>query len=98
VRLAKLLLALWVYGIQRGVGTATEWARRCWEAAAFQWLCGGVEVSHDVLSQFRVEHLEVLQEVFTQVLSVLLQQRLVSLEWVDGRRRGRRLASAQHSS
>jgi hypothetical protein len=41
-----------------------------------------VEVSHDVLSQFRVEHLEVLQEVFTQVLSVLLQQQLVSLELV----------------
>ena len=84
----KLLLALWVYGIQRGVGTATELARRCREDAAFQWLCGGVEVSHDVLSQFRVEHLEVLQEVFTQLLSVLLQQQLVSLELVaqDGTR------------
>jgi transposase len=84
----RLLLALWVYGIQQGVGTATELARRCREDAAFQWLCGGVEVSHDVLSQFRVEHLEVLQEVFTQVLSVLLQQQLVSLELVaqDGTR------------
>jgi transposase len=84
----QLLLALWVYGIQRGVGTATELARRCREDAAFQWLCGGVEVSHDVLSQFRVEHVEVLEEVFTQVLSVLLQQQLVSLELVaqDGTR------------
>ena len=84
----QLLLALWVYGIQQGVGTATELARRCEEDRAFEWLAGGVEVSHDKLSQFRVEHLEVLQQVFTDVLSVLLQQGLVSLEQValDGTR------------
>jgi transposase len=84
----RLLLALWVYGIQRGVGTATELARRCEEDRAFEWLAGGVKVSHDKLSQFRVEHLEVLQQVFTDVLSVLLQQGLVSLEQVaqDGTR------------
>jgi len=39
-----------------------------------------VKVSHDKLSQFRVEHLEVLQQVFTEVLAVLLQQVLVSLQ------------------
>jgi transposase len=84
----RLLLALWVYGIQRGVGTATELARRCEEDRAYQWLAGGVKVSHDKLSQFRVEHLEVLQQVFTDVLSVLLQQGLVGLEQVaqDGTR------------
>jgi transposase len=84
----RLLLALWVYGIQQGVGEATELARRCEEDRAFQWLAGGVKVSHDKLSQFRVEHLEVLEQVFTEVLSVLLQQRLVSLEQVaqDGTR------------
>ena len=84
----RLLLALWVYGIQQGVGTATELARRCEEDRAYQWLAGGVKVSHDKLSQYRVEHLEVLQQVFTDVLSVLLQQGLVSLEQVaqDGTR------------
>ena len=46
-----LLLAVWIYGIQQGVGEATELARRCREEAAFQWLCGGVAVSHDKLSQ-----------------------------------------------
>ena len=84
----RLLLALWVYAIQQGVGTATELARRCEEDRAFEWLAGGVKVSHDKLSQFRVENLEVLQQVFTDVLSVLLQQGLVSLEQVaqDGTR------------
>lgn len=84
----RLLLALWVYGIQQGVGEATELARRCEEDRAFEWLAGGVKVSHDKLSQFRVEHQEVLQQVFTDVLSVLMQQGLVGLEQVaqDGTR------------
>jgi len=37
----RLLLALWVYGIQQGVGKATETARRCQEDRALQWLAGG---------------------------------------------------------
>jgi transposase len=83
-----LLLAVWLYGIQQGVGEATELARRCREDTAFQWLCGGVEVSHDKLSQFRAEQGEVLQEVFTQTLGVLVHHGLVSLETVaqDGTR------------
>lgn len=83
-----LLLAVWVYGIQQGVGEATELARRCREDAAFQWLCGGVEVSHDKLSQFRGEQAEVLQEVFTDTLALLVHHGLVSLETVaqDGTR------------
>lgn len=47
-----------------------------------------MKVSHDKLSGFRVEHPEVLEKVFTQVLAVLLQQGLVGLEQVaqDGTR------------
>jgi len=37
----KLLLALWLYGIQQGIGEATELARRCQSDAAFRWLSGG---------------------------------------------------------
>ncbi|MFL5356902.1 transposase [Archangium sp.] len=83
-----LLLSVWLYGIQQGVGEATELARRCREDAAFEWLCGGVEVSHDKLSQFRAEYGEVLQQVFTQVVGLLVHHELVSLETVaqDGTR------------
>ena len=47
-----------------------------------------MEVSHDKLSQFRAEQGEVLQEVFTQTLGVLVHHGLVSLETVaqDGTR------------
>lgn len=84
----KLLLALWVYGIQQGVGEATELARRCQSDAPFRWLCGGVEPSHDVLGDFRVKHLEALQDVFTKVVGTLLHHGLVTLEYValDGTR------------
>jgi len=83
-----LLLSLWLYGIQQGIGEATELARRCVSDAAFRWLCGGVEVSHDVLSDFRVRHLDVLQKVFTQVVGALLHHGLVTLEHLalDGTR------------
>lgn len=83
-----LLLSLWLYGIQQGIGEAKELARRCQSDAAFRWLCGGVEPSHDVLGDFRVKHLEVLQDVFTKVLGTLLHHGLVTLEHValDGTR------------
>jgi transposase len=84
----KLLLALWMYGIQQGIGEATELARRCESDAAFRWLCGGVTPSHDVLSDFRVSHLDALQSIFTKVVGTLVHHRLVTLEHValDGTR------------
>lgn len=84
----RLLLALWVYGIQQGIGEAKELARRCQSDAAFRWLCGGVEPSHDVLGDFRVKHLDALQDVFTKVVGTLLHHGLVTLEYValDGTR------------
>lgn len=84
----KLLLALWVYGIQQGVAEAKELERRCGTDAAFHWLCGGVKVSHDVLSEFRINHMEALEKVFTKVVATLLLYGLVTLEHValDGTR------------
>jgi transposase len=37
----RLLVALWLYGCVRGIGSARELARRCEESAPFRWLCGG---------------------------------------------------------
>jgi transposase len=36
----QLLVALWLYGCTRGIGSARELARRCQDSAAFRWLCG----------------------------------------------------------
>src|ERR1700747_621706 len=52
----RLLVALWLYGCIRGIGSARELARRCQESAPFLWLCGGVTVNHRLLSEFRTDH------------------------------------------
>src|SRR3989449_5365599 len=84
----KLLIAVWLYGTSEGVGSARELARLCEQHDAYRWLCGGVRVNHHTLSDFRVEHGAALDELLTQVLGVLLHQRLVKLERVtqDGMR------------
>jgi Transposase domain (DUF772) len=58
----ELLVALWLYGCIRGIGSARELARRCEESAGFRWLCGGVSVNHRWLSDFRTDHGEGLDQ------------------------------------
>lgn len=84
----RMLLALWLYGLSVGVNSAREIARLSTEHAAYRWLCGGVSVNHHLLSDFRSGHGAALDELFGQVLGLLLDQRLISLSRVaqDGTR------------
>jgi transposase len=84
----RMLLGLWLYGLSEGVNRARELARLSTEHAAYRWLCGGVSVNHHLLSDFRSGHGAALDELFGQVLGLLLDQRLISLSRVaqDGTR------------
>ena len=84
----RLLVALWLYGCVRGVGSARELARLCGESAPYKWLCGGVTVNHRMLSEFRVGFGEALDELFTRVVASLVGQGLVRVRRVsqDGTR------------
>lgn len=55
---------------------------------AFRWIVGDKSVSHARLSMFRIGHGAVLEKLFTDVLGVLLQSDLLSLDLVaqDGTR------------
>jgi len=55
---------------------------------AYRWICGGVSVNHHMISDFRSEHSEALDNLFTQVLAVLMHRGLVRLHRVaqDGMR------------
>jgi transposase len=75
----RLLVALWLYAATRGVGSARELARLCEENRAFQWLCGGVSLNYHTLSDFRVGHGEALDGLLTQLLTALVEQKLVSV-------------------
>ena len=79
----ELLVALWLYACIRGIGSARELARRCEESAPFRWLCGGVRVNHRMLSDFRTDHGEALDELFTQVIATLVDQELVTASRVS---------------
>ncbi len=45
-----------------------------------RWLCGGVAVNHHTLSDFRVRHAAGLDDLFTQVMTALVSQQLVTME------------------
>jgi transposase len=74
-----LLVALWLYGAVRGIGSARELARRCKESKPFQWLCGGVSINHHTLSDFRVAHGPALDALFTRILATLMEKKLVKV-------------------
>ena len=81
----RILLALWLYATLRGIGSARELDRRCdvdTGEVPFQWICGGVTLNYHTLADFRVDHAEVLDNLLTNSMAVLLEQGLVSMERV----------------
>ena len=84
----RLAIALWLYAILEGVGSARQLARLCAQHNAFRWLCGGVTVNYHTLADVRVEHLDFLDALLTHSVAVLREQGLVDLNRVahDGTR------------
>jgi len=84
----KILIALWLYAISEDVSSAREIDRLCETHDAYRWICGGVSVNYHMISDFRSEHSEGLDDLFTQVLAVLMHRGLVGLKRVaqDGMR------------
>jgi transposase len=78
----RLCVALWLYATLEGVGSARALARLCAEHNAFRWLTGGVSVNHHTLSDFRVDHVELLDGLLTHSVAALREQDLVDLNRV----------------
>lgn len=75
----RILVTLWLYAISEGVGSARRIERLQKEHRAYQWICGGVNVNHHALSDFRVGHFEELNALFSQVLGVMTHEGLLEL-------------------
>lgn len=75
-----LLLALWLYAMTRGVGSARELARLCQTEAAFRWLCGGVSVNHRMLSEFRAREGERVGRLLSEHVAGLSLAGLIQLD------------------
>jgi transposase len=75
----RLLVSLWLYAYNRGIGSAREISRLCSYHPAFQWLTGAEDISGHTLSDFRVAHQQALEELFVHVLGVLSAEGFVQL-------------------
>lgn len=84
----KIVMALWLYATVDGIGSAREIERLTETHDAYRWICGGVNVNHHTLSDFRCARVDVLDELLTESVAVLVNQGLVQLERVaqDGMR------------
>ena len=79
----RLLVALWLWACTQGEGSARQVAINCHENDTYRWLCGGVEVNHHTLSDFRADHGQALDDLFTQVLALLMSKQLVKVHRIS---------------
>ena len=82
----QLLVSLWVYSYSQSVSSARAIERMCEHHPAYQWLSGMQSIGAHTLSDFRMNHGEMLDELFVQALGVLSVDGLITLErvMVDG--------------
>jgi transposase len=84
----KILMALWLYATLDGVGSAREIERLTEVHDAYRWICGGVNANHHTLSDFRCRPVDLLDQLLTDSVAVLMHKGLAKLERVaqDGMR------------
>lgn len=84
----EILLGLWLYATIDSVGSGREIARLTQAHDAYRWLCGGVQVNHHTVSDFRKDHGEALDELLSVSIASLMAAGVVKLKQVaqDGMR------------
>ena len=84
----KIYLSLWIYGTIKGIGSARLLADNCLMHSVYKWICGGVSVNYHSLSDFRVLHGELFDQLLTESIGTLAAANIISLETVsqDGMR------------
>jgi transposase len=84
----RILLALWMYAIADGVGSARKLAKLCEDHNAYRWICGGVSVNYHTLADFRSGCGELIDDLLTTHLAALRMAGVLTLKRVahDGLR------------
>lgn len=75
----RMMLKLLLFAYATGVTSSRELERRCKRDIGFRWLSGNQAPDYRSLARFRRRHLDVLPELFVQVLGVCAQAGLVRL-------------------
>lgn len=78
----RILMALWLYATLDGIGSARRLDELCQESLPYQWLAGGVSMNYHSLADFRVEHVQLLDQLLSDGVATLLHQGLVHLSRV----------------
>src|SRR3978361_1926070 len=76
----QLMMALWLWATIDGVGSARRLDQLCRDHLAYRWLCGGVAMNYRSLSDFRIAHREVLDQLLARGVASLVEAGLVSLD------------------
>jgi transposase len=76
----KILTAVWIYATTQGETSARRVTILCVDHLAYIWLCGGVTMNYHTLSDFRVDHEEALDHLFTQIVQRLAEAGLVEFK------------------
>jgi transposase len=74
-----VLLALWLYATIEGVGSARQLDRLAERDLPYQWIAGGVPLNYHGLADFRVEHVQFLDQLLTETVTSLIAEGVVSL-------------------
>ena len=84
----EILFALWLYATLEGVGSARAIARLTQAHDAYRWICGGVQVNHHTVADFRSLNGDFLDELLSANLASLMAVGVVKLQAVaqDGMR------------
>jgi transposase len=77
-----LMVALWLWATAEGVGSARQLEKLCAENLVYRWLCGGVEIDHQTLREFRLMHGDALDGLLARGLAVLVEEGAINLELV----------------
>lgn len=78
----RILVCLWVYATLRGIDSGRELHGLCGESLPYEWICGGVSMNYHTLCSFRSDNGDVLRDLRIQIVAVLLEAGLVTLDAV----------------
>lgn len=76
----ELMMALWLWATVDGVGSARRLDRLCREHLAYRWLCGEVSMNYHSLSDFRIAHTGLLDQLLARGVASLVDAGLVALD------------------
>jgi hypothetical protein len=73
-------MALWLWATIDGVGSARRLDQLCRDHLVYRWLCGGVSMNYHSLSDFRIAHVAMLDQLLARGVAALVETGLVSLD------------------